>query len=223
KMSFTLKAALLLCSWISVSTSELSTVHVHPGEEATLLCSNFSNSPSQIIWFKFINRTRPGCVSFMYDSVTPPTFCSGFDKGKFEATTNSSTIFLKIQSVDLSDSALYFCGFFMNKYTVIVSTTYLRVEEEPCEATDLVSIILGGLIVVLTKVIFGLVVKMKFLQTKYCPLQNLGSDDPNYLALRFNPKAERSRKPPSDADQELNVVCDETSGTAAQSRAEAFS
>ncbi|XP_071334065.1 T-cell surface glycoprotein CD8 beta chain-like [Trachinotus anak] len=161
-MIFTLTALLLSSlSGISVSASEFQTVEVQSGEEATLLCSNFTSSPSQIIWFRLVNRTQPRCISSMYNSITPASFCSGFENGKFEATSNISTVFLRVKHVDLSDSGLYFCGFFLNKYSVIVSATYLKVREEPCEVTNLVSVILSGVTIVLTKIIIGLVVKMK--------------------------------------------------------------
>ncbi|GLD57224.1 uncharacterized protein AKAME5_002987900 [Lates japonicus] len=95
------------------------------------------------------------------------------------------------------------------------------------------SVILGGLTVFLALVIVGLVVKIKKLQkvlvfkirklhtahkerhnpqhseTQLCEmshLQNLGSDDLNYAALSFLPKAKRSRRPPSERELEPNVV-----------------
>ncbi|KAL7374510.1 hypothetical protein ABVT39_001997 [Epinephelus coioides] len=157
----------LLCSlsWISVSVSESHTVEVQPGEEVTLLCSNFSSSPTQTVWFTLANRTQPRCISRMYSSVEPASFCSGAESGKYEMTSNISTVFLKIKHVDISDSALYFCGFYMSRYSVIVNATFLKVQEEPGEITNLMSVILSGVTVVLTKVIICLVIKMMQHQT----------------------------------------------------------
>lgn len=113
--------------WISVSGSESQTVEVQSGEEATLLCSNFSSSHTQIFWFRIVNRTQPLCVSSMFKPAEPASFCSGFQSGKLEMSSNLSTVFLKIKQVDLSDSGLYFCGYIVLRDPVIVSATYLDV------------------------------------------------------------------------------------------------
>lgn len=64
----------------------------------------------------------------MFEPHEPASFCAGFQNGKFEMSTNLSTVFLKIKQVDLLDSGLYFCGFKMDRSPVIVEATYLVVQ-----------------------------------------------------------------------------------------------
>ncbi|GLD65097.1 uncharacterized protein AKAME5_002930600 [Lates japonicus] len=91
-MILALIAALLVCSLSCISVSESQTVEVQSGEEATLLCSNFSTSPSQIIWFRLTNRTQPRCISSIY-TATDPASPSGVQEGKYEMRSNISTVF----------------------------------------------------------------------------------------------------------------------------------
>ena len=114
--------------WTSVSVAEFHTVEVQPGEEVTLLCSNFSSFPSHIFWFKLDDRPNISCISSMFSSDDNASFCDGFQHGKFNMMSNTTTLFLKIQQVDLSDSGLYFCGFNSDGKPVIVSATYLNVQ-----------------------------------------------------------------------------------------------
>ncbi|XP_044039081.1 uncharacterized protein LOC122869816 isoform X2 [Siniperca chuatsi] len=220
--SFTLITAFLLCSLIS----ESQTVEVQPGEDVTLLCSNISKHPTQTEWFRMLNRTKPSCISSMYESGSEALFCDGYQEGKFEMSANVTTVFLKIKRVDLSDSGLYFCGFYRNTHTVIASATYLNVqgngesddevdfktEKEPDGMKNLLSVILGGLAVFLTIIVIVLAVKIRKLQTAVNEeLQqernkNLGSDDLNYAALSFQAKAKRHRRPAPERELEPNVV-----------------
>ncbi|KAL7375615.1 hypothetical protein ABVT39_020783 [Epinephelus coioides] len=225
--NFTFTSALLLCclSWISVSGSESHTVEVQPGEEVTLTCTNISSSPCQTDWFRLINRAKPSCISSMYEADGEASFCDGFQSG-FEMSSNISTVFLKIKRVDLSDSGLYFCGFYKDTHTVIASATHLKVqgnggsdgdvdfetEKEPDGMTNLLSMIQVGLTVSLTIVVIVLVVKIWKLQTAVNeepqPERNkdLGSDELNYAALRFQAKPKRSRRPPPEREVEPHVV-----------------
>ncbi|XP_078147866.1 uncharacterized protein LOC139928678 [Centroberyx gerrardi] len=211
-MSYTLVTALLLCnlSWISFSESQ--TVVVQPGEEVTLTCTNISSSPTHSEWFRLVNRSKPCCISSMYDSDETASFCDGFQNGKFEMRSNVSTLFLKIKQVDLSDSGLYFCGFYRDTQTVIVNATFLKVQEESDGITSLASVILGGVTVFLVMVIVGLVLKIRQLQTaakeELQPQrsENLDSDELKYAALSFHPKPKRSRRPASEKEVEPNVV-----------------
>ncbi|XP_065326335.1 uncharacterized protein LOC134624080 [Pelmatolapia mariae] len=234
--SFVLSTALFLSSlsWISASGSEFQTVEVQLGEEVTLKCSNISSHPTQTDWLKIINRTKPSCIAAMYGSQGKASFCDGFRNGKFNMSSNNTSVFLKITQVDLSDVGLYFCGFYVNKHTVISNAVELRIqggetnEEEDFKTeskiieseriTDLISIILGSLAGLLTIVIIILVLKIWKLQkvkqwaaTKQAPGEqcvgtNVSSDDLNYAALNFQKKVQRSRRPVTQREPEPHVV-----------------
>ncbi|CAI5672380.1 unnamed protein product [Oreochromis niloticus] len=87
-------------------------------------------------------------------------------------SSNNTSVFLKITQVDLSDVGLYFCGFYVNKHTVISNAVELRIqggetnegedfkaEKEP-DSANLMNIILGCLTGLLTIVIIILVLKI---------------------------------------------------------------
>uniref|UniRef100_A0A8D0AIB1 Ig-like domain-containing protein n=1 Tax=Sander lucioperca TaxID=283035 RepID=A0A8D0AIB1_SANLU len=146
--------------------SESQTVEVQPGEDVTLLCSNFSSTPSQIYWFRAVKRSQPRCVSFMFRAPEPARLCDGFQNGKFEMTSNMSAVFLQITQVNSSDSGLYFCGYIVTKDKVIVDATYLEVQGKSVVKFGLLtSVILLGLILFLVPVIIGLVVKIRKFHT----------------------------------------------------------
>ncbi|XP_030286130.1 uncharacterized protein LOC115589431 [Sparus aurata] len=202
--NFNVMKALLLCSlgWISVSGSDSQTVEVQTGDDVSLLCSNYTSSPTQIIWFSVVKRSQPHCVSHMFKATEPATLCDGFKSGKFETSSNISTLFLRIKQVDSSDSGLYFCGYSLNGAPVIVSGTYLEVQEVIGGTTRLTGAILGSLTVVLVIVAICLAVKIKKLQ-KACakeqnPRQTESSDDLNYAAVTFRPMSKRNHRPASD-------------------------
>ncbi|XP_032400123.1 uncharacterized protein LOC116707077 isoform X2 [Etheostoma spectabile] len=211
--NFTLIKALLLwsLSWISVSVSEYHTEEGQSGKPVTLMCSNISKTPTLTEWFRLINRTKPSCVSAMYGSDGKASFCEGF-QNRFEMISNISTVFLKINSVNFSDSGLYFCGFNQNNNTVLVNATYLKVQEESDGTTKVMSVILGALTVFLTIVILVLAVKIRKLQTavneELQPERNqdLGSDELNYAALNFQAQPKRSRRPAPERKLEPHVV-----------------
>ncbi|XP_049923947.1 uncharacterized protein LOC126404621 [Epinephelus moara] len=218
-MSFTLITA-LLCTYslISVSVSEFHTVEVQPGEQVTLMCSNFTSFISHIFWFRLTSRANISCISSMSSPDTKASLREGFQNGKFNMTSNTSTLFLTIKPVDVSDSGLYFCGLHPDGKSVIVSATYLNVQgktvvaEVFAEITSLTSVILGALLIFLIAVIIGLVVKIRKLHTAHTEGQNLhhsenlGSDDLNYAALSFHQRAKSSRRPPSVNQLEPHVV-----------------
>lgn len=56
-----------------------------------------------------------------------PAYCMGFRNQNFEMSSNISSVFLKIKEVSLSDSGLYFCGFYTNGYPIF-SEVHLNVE-----------------------------------------------------------------------------------------------
>uniref|UniRef100_A0A3Q4GYI7 Immunoglobulin domain-containing protein n=1 Tax=Neolamprologus brichardi TaxID=32507 RepID=A0A3Q4GYI7_NEOBR len=185
--SFVLSTALFLSSlsWISVSGFEFQTVEVQLDEEVTLKCSNISSHPSQTDWFKVINRTKPSCIAAMYGSQGKASFCDGFRNGKFNMSSNNTSVFLKITQVDLSDVGLYFCGFYVNKHTVISNAVELRIQGK----------------LVGRNFLFQFIRKP---QTGKCGYNF--SDDLNYAAMSFQTKLKRSRRPATHRELESHVV-----------------
>ncbi|XP_036968632.1 uncharacterized protein LOC119027489 isoform X9 [Acanthopagrus latus] len=188
--SFTLIAALTLCSfsWISASVSQSQTVEAQPGEGVTLWCNNTYNNGAVIFWFRLVDRTEVSCVSVMIHS-KEAKYCEGFQNGKFEMRISNNTVSLKMHFVVKSDAGLYFCGFYTSGI-ITFSVTRLNVKgyfypyffslkggNEPPGDEDsgdkresggiamLTSVIVGALTFVLVLVIIGLVVKVRKLQT----------------------------------------------------------
>uniref|UniRef100_A0A3Q2UWB4 Uncharacterized LOC102306425 n=1 Tax=Haplochromis burtoni TaxID=8153 RepID=A0A3Q2UWB4_HAPBU len=194
---------LLVCSlsWLPVSQP----VEVQSGKEVTLLCSNFSSSPTQILWFRVTKRAKLTCIASMFEPHEPASFCAGFQNGKFEMSTNSSTVFLKIKQVDLLDSGLYFCGFKIDRNPVIVEATYLVVQGK----NDLfICVILGVLTVFLITVIVCLAVKIKKLQKGIFIRQS--SEHLHYAAVTFHPKTESPHRPASATEVDPDVIYSST-------------
>uniref|UniRef100_A0A3B4ZX81 T-cell surface glycoprotein CD8 beta chain-like n=1 Tax=Stegastes partitus TaxID=144197 RepID=A0A3B4ZX81_9TELE len=194
--------ALSLCSLFCGSQ----TVEVKPGEDVTLRCSNISSSECVTFWFRLDNRATVDCISVMIKSSSKPTYYDGFKGGKFEMSSNISTIFLKIKQVDSSDSGQYFCGFYESP-RLLFSVTHLNVADEFGGRRKLISVIPGALTVLLVIVIIGLAVKIMKLQTAICYcgcscLQNLDSD----ATLSLHSAAMRRRTPASEREVETHVI-----------------
>uniref|UniRef100_A0A671Y0X1 Ig-like domain-containing protein n=1 Tax=Sparus aurata TaxID=8175 RepID=A0A671Y0X1_SPAAU len=187
--NFTLIAALSLCSfsWISASVSQSQTVEAQPGEEVTLqftlLCSNFTRLPIHIYWFKLSNSSNNSCISYMMVSDGNTSFCDGFQNGKFNMKSNTTTLFLRIKQLELSDSGLYFCGFYSYGNSAIVSATYLKVQG---------NVVLGAVIIILVVAVTGLV--------------NLDSDELKDATLTFYSPTIIRRRPASERAVETHVV-----------------
>ncbi|XP_039677606.1 uncharacterized protein LOC120572374 [Perca fluviatilis] len=193
-MKRSLITALILCSisWISVSGSEshTETVEGRPGGEVTLTCSNTSNRDAATLWLRVVNRTKASFISVMLSSTVKPLYSDGIQNGRFNMSTNISTLFLQIKHVDVSDSGLYLCGFYIGG-PFHFSTIHFNVKDSDdshddadrkSESSDeshdddrksetesdgtakLMSLILGALTVLLLMVIIGLVVTITKLQ-----------------------------------------------------------
>ncbi|XP_018529725.1 uncharacterized protein LOC108896026 isoform X1 [Lates calcarifer] len=217
--TFTFITALILCSlsWISVSVSETQTVESQPGLHVTLLCSNISTYPTTTTWSRVVNRTEAGCVSSMYGSNSNASYCDGFQRGKFEMTSNMSIVFLNINQVDFYDAGLYLCGFYIDGQTVF-RVINLRVQEghdEPRDDMDgkkeskLTSEILTTVTVLHLMFSFGLVVKIRKLQTaakeEHQNLRQRENVDSEYLMRLYSPTI-RNRRPASEREVETHVI-----------------
>ncbi|XP_049924010.1 uncharacterized protein LOC126404677 [Epinephelus moara] len=213
----------LQTGWISVSVSE--TVDVQSGEDVTLQCSNMVKRESVTLWFRLVNKTKASCISVMFRADEDAEYCEGFQNGKFKMRSDSSTTSLRIKQMDLSDSGLYFCGFY-TEGRLFFSVIYLNVkgsgephddEEYNCKKESegiakLSSVILGALTVVLVIVIVGLIVKNSKLQTAAREGQNpqqhetLGSDGQKDAALALCLPTVRNRRPASQREVETHVI-----------------
>uniref|UniRef100_A0A668RB89 Ig-like domain-containing protein n=1 Tax=Oreochromis aureus TaxID=47969 RepID=A0A668RB89_OREAU len=200
----------LFSGWISFSVSDSQTLEVQSGEEVTLLCSNFSNSPTEIFWFRVTKRSELHCICSMFQPHEPVSFCTGLQSGKFEMSTNISTVFLKIKQVDLLDSGLYFCGKYLSKYAVIVDTTNVEVQDVFDGLPKMMSVVLGALTVFLIMAVIYLAAKIKHLQKGiFFFYSQSRRSDPDYAAVTFHPKTESHHRLASV--REVNP--DKTSGT----------
>uniref|UniRef100_A0A3Q4MQD7 T-cell surface glycoprotein CD8 beta chain-like n=1 Tax=Neolamprologus brichardi TaxID=32507 RepID=A0A3Q4MQD7_NEOBR len=217
--------------YISVSLTQFYTVAVEPGQEITLQCSNFSSFATHIFWFRLADRLNASRISFMLTANSRVTFCDGFQDTKFNMTSNTSVLFLKIKQVDPSDSGLYFCGELHMGRPSVFTATYLKVQGKIAEypicatffvvdvlledgLTNLSTLILGSLTVFLLLVIIGLVVSIRKLHTgiyvkqkmlPYLHLSHLDSDAMNYAALSFHTRT-NMRRPPPQRELEPNVL-----------------
>ncbi|XP_019205417.1 uncharacterized protein LOC102077922 [Oreochromis niloticus] len=223
--NFDLITALIFCSlrWTFVSGSGVHIVTAQPDEDVTLQCSNISTSPTHTEWFRVVNMTKTSCISSLFGSHGQASFCNGFRNGKFNMSSNNTSVFLKITQVDLSDVGLYFCGFYVNKHTVISNAVELRIqggetneeedfktEKESERMTDPISTILGGLAGLLTIVVIILVLKIwklqKVAEQEPKSNKNMSSDDLNYAALNFQKKVQRNRRPVTQRELQPHVV-----------------
>ncbi|RVE60246.1 hypothetical protein OJAV_G00179040 [Oryzias javanicus] len=213
--------AFLLCSRSCIC--EFQTVEIQSGEDVTLLCSVFDKNRAQTDWFRVVNSSKVSCISSMFGSDGDPSFCPGFERGKFEMSSNRSSVSLKISGVNESDSGLYFCGFYSNRHTIIGDVTQMIIkgddkpnDEESSSSCkehvnmDLLTVILAALTVLLSAVVVVLAVKFRKLLTAVRKdkdnTKNLDSDDLNYAALSFQQKAKRGGRPSSERELQPHVL-----------------
>lgn len=103
-------------------------VSVENGEDVNLNCTNVSSFPSHVSWFKLTDQPNASKIASMKSSKSVATLYNGFQSGRFNMSSNSSTLILTIKEVGFSDSVLYFCGFVKDRYPVIQSATFLMVK-----------------------------------------------------------------------------------------------
>ncbi|XP_076738862.1 uncharacterized protein LOC105941419 isoform X4 [Maylandia zebra] len=196
--SFVLIKALIFCSlrWIFVSGSEVHTVTVQRGEDVTLQCSNISTSPTHTEWFRVINTTKTSCISSMFGSHGQASFCNGFQNGKFNMSSNVTSVFLKMTEVGLSDVGLYFCGFYMDLHIIISNAVELRFEGGETNDEEFK-----------TEESERMIHPMNIIpDPQPGNIKNKSSDDLNYAAMSIQTKLKRSRRPATHRELESHVV-----------------
>uniref|UniRef100_A0A672IHB0 Immunoglobulin domain-containing protein n=1 Tax=Salarias fasciatus TaxID=181472 RepID=A0A672IHB0_SALFA len=217
--TLTLISALLsIFCWISSSVGDFRTVEVLPGEEVTMLCSNFTNKITPLVWYRLTNNESSiSSISAMFSSDSDATLHAGFQNGRFTMTSNNSHIFLNIKQVDLSDVGLYFCGHKINSGMDIFNHTYLKMQacrldvfvvETLPDSLNSTYMLLGGLIVFLLVVIVALVFKIRSLLTgtSLVFILTCSSDGLNYAAVSFQHRTKRGRRRTAERELEPHVV-----------------
>ncbi|KAM9718166.1 uncharacterized protein ACNS7B_021567 [Menidia menidia] len=215
--SLVLITALSLCrlSWSSASQ----TLEVRLGEDVTLTCSNFSASSKLIEWFRVVDRSKPSCVSSMVEAHREASFCDGFQGGKFNMSSNISTIFLQIKGVDFSDTGLYFCGVYKKRHTILDCAVELTIKgnngsnkkahpDSGVLPKDRESYtVTYGCLMVFFLMAVGVVLKAK------CPSKESKEKSPgrnkalgSSATLGFPPKTKGSKKPVEDRAMETHVI-----------------
>uniref|UniRef100_A0A672IHP4 Ig-like domain-containing protein n=1 Tax=Salarias fasciatus TaxID=181472 RepID=A0A672IHP4_SALFA len=119
-------AKLVCCSF--VSGLKIRSVEAQPGEDVKLLCSNFSTIPARITWFRVTNTSHLYHIASMFESQKDIKNGEGFSKEKFIMSSNMSVIFLTIKTVNVSDSGLYFCGYYVSRNPTIIEATHVEVQ-----------------------------------------------------------------------------------------------
>uniref|UniRef100_A0A096LY00 Immunoglobulin domain-containing protein n=1 Tax=Poecilia formosa TaxID=48698 RepID=A0A096LY00_POEFO len=149
-------------------------VKVQPGDDVTLECRK--NSSGLSYWFRLGEKNKVNCISVLINN-DPNSVknCDGFQKEKFNMSSNSSTVSLKIIKVNLSDVGLYFCGVKKDK-SIAFNVIHLHVKDtkafyEDTEKqknvdfnTKLITLTLRVLNVLLVNVVVVLLVKVNRLQ-----------------------------------------------------------
>uniref|UniRef100_A0A3P9MFI3 Ig-like domain-containing protein n=1 Tax=Oryzias latipes TaxID=8090 RepID=A0A3P9MFI3_ORYLA len=120
---------------ITVSLFEFVIKDVQHGGQASLLCFNLSTSIINISWFKMdkranTSRSSNSHIASMCTADSNATVQEEFKNGRFQMSTNTTHVFLNITKVDLSDSGMYFCGFYISNDFVIFDATILQVKGE---------------------------------------------------------------------------------------------
>lgn len=114
--------------WITKSDFDFHSVLVQPGDDVTLLCPNLTNVFKRIFWYKVIPGPNVSRISSMVHVGSEARLYDGFQREKFNMTSNGTNFFLNIKQVNFSDSGLYICGTKPQSCQKIFSETYLQVE-----------------------------------------------------------------------------------------------
>ncbi|XP_043954256.1 uncharacterized protein LOC122820738 [Gambusia affinis] len=210
-------------SWITKSDFDFHSVLVQPGDDVTLLCPNLSKVLEHIFWYKVIPGPNVSRISSMVHVGSEVRLYDGFQREKFNMTSNSTNIFLNIKQVNFSDSGLYICGTMSQSCQKIFSETYLQVEgatrpkcvSDPESKQDgldgfnkLLTVTLGGSVIFLAAVIVGLVWKIRTFHkaptNRRHQQQNENLDSLNYAALKF--KATSSTRLSEERETETSVL-----------------
>ncbi|XP_026007459.1 uncharacterized protein LOC113011868 [Astatotilapia calliptera] len=86
-------------------------ISVNTGQSVTLNCFYNGNDVAKFFWYKLNLGHKLKLISTLYKYGTNATFHDEFkNDSRFTAATEERKIYLKITKVQISDSAIYYCG-----------------------------------------------------------------------------------------------------------------
>ncbi|XP_017165934.1 uncharacterized protein LOC103480236 [Poecilia reticulata] len=206
--NFTFIPALLYCSFCSVLVSGSQMVKVQPGEDVTLVCRKKSSGLSY--WFRLREKIKVNCISVMVDNGNVQN-CDGFQKEKFNMSSNNCIVSLKIKKVNISDAGLYFCGV-KRDAAIVFSVIHLHVKDtkafyedaekqkEPDVNLFLISVALyctNCLLIIIIILLCVKVIKLRKVNTQdrnSCQNENPGSHELTYASVSFEKGGKRRRE-----------------------------
>ncbi|XP_048846530.1 immunoglobulin lambda-1 light chain-like isoform X4 [Brienomyrus brachyistius] len=132
--------ALACVSGQRMVTQKPSILTLSKGETATLHCQIPTDDSNYIYWYKQVPGGAPQFVLYYYRTHSSPTYGSGFSSSRFTSRAQSNTDYqLVISSVELGDSAVYYCKKWFGSPTEAVfgQGTKLIVSDPSLEAPSL--------------------------------------------------------------------------------------
>nr|AAI63760.1 Nitr11b protein [Danio rerio] len=99
-----------------VKSSQIVNISAQPGENVTIWCKHTSNTGKNIHWFKQTHGAVPlnivyKMISYKFEELHLK-YLNDFQPDRFVMSLNTENTSLSILNVEISDSALYFCGWY---------------------------------------------------------------------------------------------------------------
>ncbi|XP_073764317.1 novel immune-type receptor 7b [Danio rerio] len=160
---------------------------VYSGTTVSLLCSNILKESSYMAWFKQTDDSLPVCIATQYVGPNPADsiYLNGFQQTHIEMSVNAKFSTLRIISVDVSDSGMFYCGSFTGNHMnfhnqtqlVVVNATnhskediantdYGTTEETSCRFFYTLTLISSGFILLPTVFAIVALIKLKKMKKK---------------------------------------------------------
>nr|XP_021327541.1 uncharacterized protein si:ch73-266m14.1 isoform X2 [Danio rerio] len=217
-------SAMLMGLLSLVKSSQIVNISAQPGENVTIWCKHTSNTGKNIHWFKQTHGAVP--VDIVYKMISYQlkeiyvNYLNGFQQDHFVMSLNTENTSLSILNVDISDSALYFCGW--GSWEIVFGDgAHLDIEDlkGPISTKDcprnifyMLTFIFGGIIVILLIVTLTFfIIKIRKIHKKdedqHATQHHEDAHSSVYAALRFS--KQKTRRAAGD-NEDREVICSAT-------------
>nr|NP_001020668.1 novel immune-type receptor 11b precursor [Danio rerio]CAI21230.1 novel immune-type receptor 11.2 [Danio rerio] len=201
-------SALLMGLLSLVKSSQIVNISAQPGENVTIWCKHTSNTGKNIHWFKQTHGAVPlnivyKMISYKFEELHLK-YLNDFQPDRFVMSLNTENTSLSILNVEISDSALYFCGWYSWKILfgdgALLDIKDLKgpISTKDCSGNTFYTLtfILGGIIVILLTVTLTLfIIKIRKIHKKdenqHATQHHEEAHSSVYAALRFSKQKTR--------------------------------